>query len=51
MQDVLVNAIFIALSVAILGGVWLAHRSYERPPEESGEDAPAGSRLKPPIGL
>jgi hypothetical protein len=26
-------------------------RSDERPPEESGEDAPARSRLKPPIGL
>ena len=49
-KPLLILFVVIALSVAILGGVWLAHRTYERP-EESGDGTPAGHASSRPIGL
>jgi hypothetical protein len=43
MSQLLVNAVFVALCLVILGGVWLAHRS-QRSPEEAPSDTPTGSR-------
>jgi hypothetical protein len=44
-RHLLVNAVFVALCLAILSAVWLAHRSRQSP-DEPPSDTPEGSRAQ-----